>query len=344
MNDTSTKRAIGCVLLTALVGVGYGCVKRSETIRVEPDGTMHLLVEFEGDLEDVRQGGAMLNDPGPWTVEDQVVTKKDGNQEMHRRATLVLPPGTEVPTDYAGKDETLSEVALKFLTSLDIEQRPDGTYYHFKRVYRRRDSARIAYFRHKLVDESLEKLEDRKIEDLNPDEREQIARVLVEFEMIKTVVLAEAAADSMEPALRQDDWLAMHQVIQDVFRQVGSDRVIELLLMEGDEAEDQIELEVEKINAQIEVGINRILTERDPDGGLVQTFQAAVDRQRRLQAITEDLQDESFEVRLQLPGRIVGHNSLIGIRDDGQVEWEFDGQALNDRDQVLLATSVVERR
>ena len=341
--DISTRRVIGGVLLTALAGVGTGCVKRQETIRVEPDGTMHLLVEFDGDLDDVRQGGAMLNDAGPWTVEDQVVTNEEGDQEMHRRASLVLPPGAEVPTDYAGDDEKLSEVALKFSTSLDIEQRPDGTYYHFRRVYQRRDWARIAYFRQKFVDDSLEKLEDRKIEDLNATEREQIARALVEFEMIKNVVLAEAAVASIKPAVRQIDWLAMHRAIQDVFRQLETDRVIELLQMEGDEAQDQIELEVEKINAGIEVGINRILTERDPGGGLVQTFQAAVDHQRRLRAVTKDLQDEGFEVRLQLPGRIVGHNSLIGINDDGLVEWEFDGDALNDRDQVLLATSFVER-
>ncbi|MCP4251632.1 MAG: hypothetical protein GY778_31730 [bacterium] len=344
MNDKSRKPVIGCLLLTALAGAGYGCIKRSETIRVEPDGTMHLLVEFEGDLDDVRQGGALLNDPGPWTVEDKIVTKEEGKQEIHRRASLILPPGVEVPTDYAGRDEELSEVALKFSTSLDIERRPDGTYYHFKRVYRRRDWARIAYFRRKFVDESLEKLEDRKIEDLNADERDQIARDLVGFEMIKTVVMAEAAAASIKPALRQDDWLAMHQAIQDVFRQVETDRVIELLQMEGDEAKEQIDLEVGKINARIKDRIDRILTERDLAGGLGEAFWAAVDRQRRLHAVTEDLQDEGYEVRLQLPGRIVGHNSLVGIHDGGVVEWEFECDALNDRDQVLLATSVVERR
>jgi len=72
-----------CVLaLTAACLALVGCVKRSETMRVEPDGTAHLEAVFEGDPGDIRDGDAMLEDPGPWEVEDEIETKDDGEREL----------------------------------------------------------------------------------------------------------------------------------------------------------------------------------------------------------------------------------------------------------------------
>ena len=66
---------------------------------------------------------------------------------------------------------------------------------------------------------------------------------------------------------------------------------------------------------------------------------AELDQQRLGHSISEDLQDEAWEVYLELPGRLIGHNG--DTIEDGMVKWEFGGNALCDRDQVLMATSVV---
>lgn len=320
-----------------------GCVKRSETIRIEPDGTAHLEVVFEGDAGDIREGDAMLEDPGPWEVKDEIETKDDGEQELTRTATLIVPPGAEFPAHYAGNDGELAELALVFSTSLRIEERPDGTYYHFKRVYHRRDWAGIDYFRRKELEQGLKKLEEKDAAELTDVDRQDIANALLKFEAIKTIVLAEAAAGALGPPLPQDDWLAVHRGISEVFDRINPGQVMALLQLEGEEADAQIAAAVQQVTDDLEATIERILNQRDPSGAVARAFMDQYDRQRRRYAITEDLQDEVWGVALKLPGRVVGHNADSDDVDleNSVVEWEFEGETLNDRDHVLLATSVV---
>ncbi|MHC4063361.1 MAG: hypothetical protein ACYSUI_02510 [Planctomycetota bacterium] len=342
MNRTATP-PLSAILapVTACLALA-GCVKRAETIKVEPDGTVELHVAFIGDPEDVRDGDAVLNDAGSWTVEDKTRAKKDGGEELARVATLTIPPGREIPTHYAGGDAELAELALTMSTSLRTEERPDGAYYHFRRVYHRRPWARIAYFRHKLMDEPLEELDGGELDELSKPDQEKVAHALVSFETLKTIVLAEVAAEALDPPLHQDDWLGIHQAIKDVFGEIGTDRVLELLQMDGDEAEAEIEREVQQVNALIERRTRQILARRDPSGVLGQDFMDGLDRERQRQSISEDLQDEDLTVNVQLPGRLLGHNG--DTVEEGMVQWKFGCDAFNDRDHVLLATSVLTDR
>ena len=219
--------------LTAMLGLAVllsaGCVKRTETIKIAPDGTAHLEVVFEGDPGDVHQGDAMLAVPGPWTVADETEVDKEGKETLTRTGSLSVMPGDEFPTHYAGDDAELAELALDFSTSLRIEERSDGTYYHFKRVYHRRNWAPIDYFRRKLLEVGLKKIEDKDPAEMTDQDRQAVANALVSFEGVKTLVLAEAAAANLDPPLAQDDWLAVHQGIRQVFEEVDTDRIAKLL-------------------------------------------------------------------------------------------------------------------
>jgi len=151
MNQRTAGRSSAATMLAVgLMAVAPGCIKRSETIRIEPDGSAHLRVVFDGDPDDISEGDAMLNEPGPWSVKDTVELKDDGSEKLIRAATLTVQPGEKLPEQYCPGDSDLSDVALTMPTSLLIEERPDGTYYHFKRVYQRRDWARVDYFRQEL--------------------------------------------------------------------------------------------------------------------------------------------------------------------------------------------------
>jgi hypothetical protein len=55
---------------------------------------------------------------------------------------------------------------------------------------------------------------------------------------------------------------------------------------------------------------------------------------------TEDLNDEVFRLRLRLPGTVVGGN--YDKLEKGVAVWEFQGSALQDREIVLRAVSIVE--
>jgi len=328
----------------AAVALLAGCVKRQETITVLPDGSARVEAVFESeDLEDIPNGDALLEDPGPWTVEDQIETDDDGDQSLTRTATLTIPPGGEFPEHFAGSDADLAELALNFTTELWCEHRPDGTYYHFRRVYHRRDWARIDYFRHKYLEEPLKTLEEKDHAELTQQERQDIGDALVAIEGIKTLVLAEAAAEALEPLLPQDQRLAVDRTIRDVFEDIDTARVVELLEMEGEEAEAEIARAVQDVNERLLRAIGQTLDRADRSGTTTAVFMAQFERERQRYLITEDLKDENFEVTVKLPGEIVGYNTFGDADGDG-VEWEFEGDALYDRDVVLMATSVVRKR
>ncbi len=322
-----------------------GCIKRFETIRISPDGTADLQVVFKGTPDDIHDGDASLESPGPWTVKDELVEKaRDDEDELTRTATLTVEPGEEFPTHYAGDDAELAELALSMSTSLRIEPGPDGTYYHFKRIYHRRDLARVNYFRQAHLEDGFEKLEDKEPEELTDEDLHSIANAVVAFEGVKTLVLAEAAAESFDPPLPQEEWLAIHAAIAEVFQQVDLEEVARLLQMQDEEADAAIADAVREVSSAIERRITQILNRRDPSGLAAAMYLEQFDRERQRYAITEDLQDEAWEVTVQLPGTIVGHNSLGAQAEGGEIKWEFDGDCLNDRDQVLMATSVVEKQ
>lgn len=318
------------------------CLNRKEAIKVAPDGTIHLQVEFEGDPEDINSGDAMLADPGPWSVNDEIETDDDGDQTLTRTATLTVPPGQDIPTNFAGDDDDLAELALNFETSLRIEERPEGTYYHFKRVYHRRDWSHIHYFRRKFMEEELKKLEDTDFSELSEQDRGHVADALISFEAIKVLMLGQEAAEALEGTLPQEDWLAVHLGICEVFEELDRQLVADLLQLEGEEAEAEIAAAVEEVNEKLEARMEAALNRRDPSGRTHQIFKDQFERERRRYAITEDLQDETIEVVVELPGVLVGHNSLERDIEGGPVLWRFEGDSLNDRDVVLLATSVLE--
>ncbi|HUU85999.1 MAG TPA: hypothetical protein VM243_21085 [Phycisphaerae bacterium] len=319
------------------------CVEREETITIMPDGTIHVEVEFEGGVDDVTTGDALLEDPGPWTVNDTIKTDEDGDRTLTRKAALTVPPGADLPTHFAGDDDDLADLALNFTTAVRTEDRPGGTYYHFKRVYHRRDWSHVEYYRRTFLQDELKKLDGKDLADLSEQDRGTVAEALITFEAIKTLKIAEAAANALNETLPQEDWLAIHQGIRDVFEDVDRQDVVELLQLEGEEAAAEIDAAVRDVNQKLESTIESVLDQRDPTGLMRQTFMDQFERERRRYAITEDLQDENIKVVARMPGRIIGHNSISGDAEDGAVQWEFDGKALNDRDVILLATSVVEQ-
>jgi hypothetical protein len=55
---------------------------------------------------------------------------------------------------------------------------------------------------------------------------------------------------------------------------------------------------------------------------------------------TDDLGDDTFHLRVRMPGTIVGGD--YDAVEDGVAAWEFEGSTLRDRDRVLRVVSVVE--
>ena len=70
-------------------------------------------------------------------------------------------------------------------------------------------------------------------------------------------------------------------------------------------------------------------------------FFDAYDEEQARRAVTEDLDDETWEIRVEMPGEIVAHNATDC--DERGVTWAFPAKVLHDRDHVLMVTSRVTR-
>lgn len=335
-------RLLVAIWVIGLIFIMSGCIERTETIRVEPDGTVYLQVVFRGDPDDIQTGDALLSEPGPWSIVDTVQLQDDGSEKLVRTATLTVKPGERLPDQYCPENSDLSGVALSMPTFLRIEEKSDGTYYHFRRDYERRDWACIDYFRRKLVEHELEAIQGKKLADVPAEQRESLTRGLIEYEKAKVIELAWAANETLYPQLEQDQWLVLRQGIDDVYNRIDIKRIVEILQMKDQQAGEEIRHLTDEISLQIHRVISQTLSEVDATGLLGQQFVEQFEIERRRRMISEDLQDESWQVSVQLPGRLVGHN---GDYVEGNVViWKFAGDAINDRDQTLMATSVVAKK
>ena len=337
LNTAHSRRLVLCLTCCGVLSAMVGCLKRTETITVHQDGRVELTVTFDGDPGDVLGGDAMLSSAPGWKVADQRKKNDDGGEDLVRTGSLAIPPGGEWPDSYAGPGDVSADVCLRFPSTLTIERRDDGTYYHFRRTYKGRPWARINHTRDLIFDEEIEALAKKDPDELKPLEQQSLVRAMIEFEKAKAVEFAEQAADELGDALTQDRRLAVRAGIIQVYDAVSIPWAVDLLASPNNE--DRIEQEAAKLVERTNDAIESALLRGGVRSTVITRFVKVHDRVKRRFSVTEDLSDETWKVTLTMPGMIIGHNG--DSVQDGTVTWEFDGEALRDRDQVLMATSKI---
>ena len=113
-------------------------------------------------------------------------------------------------------------------TELTIEERRDGTYYHFKRSYLARPWAYVAQPR-EMVEEEIKGMDEREIDELSPGERRKIITTFAKIEVIKLEAFARAAFEDVAPHAPQDIWLDLHAALLSLVELLDYDRLIELM-------------------------------------------------------------------------------------------------------------------
>ena len=105
----------------------------------------------------------------------------------------------------------------------------------------------------------------------------------------------------------------------------------------------QLDAACERIGREVEAVIeSQCRNELAFDDQQVAALLRAIERQRHGFEVTQDLEDESFLVRVKLPGRLEGHNGVEV--DDGFVVYRFHGRDLRDREHRLVAITSREIR
>lgn len=344
-------RRIGlAALLPATLGLLSGCLERKETIEIDPDGTAHLTVELEGDPGDFAEGDALPEAVYGWNAKDEFQAKQEGKEKQTRIATRTIPVGEALPDAYVPERDPLYAVALRFPTTLQIDPQPEGTYYHFRRTYKAREWARF-----EVIDERtrsdfqegrsgqlpLDELTDRDPAELSDEERTRLVRLLIAIETNhREIHLADAVA-AVGDRWPQHYGLILRRTMLDYFKNVDVAPVVALLKqppgIERDEA-------VNALADQMLAGAHELLIGKALELGCsdesITLAQQAYHQSEQRRKITEDLQDEHWEVRVVLPGKLIAHNG-DEVDDDGAVTWSFPADAIKDRDHDLMATSFI---
>ncbi|MFO0861304.1 MAG: hypothetical protein U0570_12175 [Phycisphaerales bacterium] len=312
-----------------------GCLERKEKITVKPDGSASIALTFSGDRSDLEQGDAMPSQAGGWKVTITPDAKKP--EEATLEASRVFTPGALAQT-FATSPESAS-ISLAFPTEIRVEERPDGTYYQFKRVYRQRADARYTLARRELQrDPKKAKLLETPPEELSPADRLTLVSEFRASEVEKQhqFILAGIAA---APALPQQAGIRILNAATQASDAFDFASAMKLLDAPASKERDAaIVAAANSFFSALQTGIDQAIEREITDASLKAAFRAAMAHEKADRAVTEDLNDESFEVTLSLPGDLVASN---GETVDGSVSWKFDGIALMDRDQILLATSRV---
>lgn len=319
-----------------------GCLERTETITVESDGTVLIEAIYRTEQEGELYGGdALPSDAGGWLVELEEV-----DEEGQRRFTLfaegVFGPQTELPENYAVPGDPDTTLYLQFPTTVEIENRADGVYYHFHRLYPARAWAHIQALRELLIDEPTKDLKDKDQADYTPDDWKLIARSYTGFEAAKLLTFARAAYLETTPDRPQDDWLAVLGAFKTLQGELDVDAIAEVMLIEDEQERDEaIQREVrawqEKSFKTLEASL------RDSCGYAGSRMKSFMRRyQARLKdfEITSGLGDDAFTITVVMPGEIVGSNAAAASHD--HATWKFSGQRFRDRDVELMVTSRAE--
>ncbi len=332
---------VGFTVLS-LVTLTAGCLERKESIRVARDGSVALELEFTGDLGDFDTGDAMPQREAGWSVQRNEKTDDQGKTEVRLLASLSTACGEPLPDSFAARGDRNRDAALSFPTEVSIEQRPDGTYYHFKRTYQARQYARYAFLQRELETARLKELSAKDSADLSDEERGEFVRALQRIEGLKRAEFAFAAIEQARVGWPQDVGLIAQRAIREHFEQGETPRLTQLLRQPNSEQRDRdIQQLSRELIEQTRPVLRAALERQKIPARQIAAFFDALDAVEARDAVTEDLADESWKIRLELPGELIAHNA--DELDEGQLLWEFDAKSLHDRDKLLMATSRVAR-
>ncbi len=340
----STSKLITPRLVASLVGAlilaAGGCLERFEHITVKPDTSVSLESTFKGDASDIAEGDALPAPGGRWDVTDSLQQDASGDKgKLVRTATLEIPAGADIPGTYAENagDEAVS---LRFPTSVTTEPRAEGLCYHFKRTYRARPDASYNVTRHRLeADKDTRKLLDADPATLSPQDLSRLIDSFRAMEVDKQLAYLHAALGAI-PDRPQDVGLRIRASLIATSEKLDREHVAKLLQQPAsDERDREIASIANAFLADMKGATELALDAEKLTVGERKAFLAALDKERRSRAVTEDLNDERWEVRVRLPGTVIAHNA--DAIEGAELVWRFNSISFLDRDLDLEATSIL---
>lgn len=327
-----------------LAGLLAGCLERKETIRVTRDGAVSMHVELEGDPGDFDAGDPLPEKDSPWRADETTEKDADGKERRIRHADRHFAAGHELPDAYVEERDERYATALRFPTVVEIERKSDGTYYHLKRSYQARQSARYNVIREleSQLFEEVKAFGGKDPAELSVEDRTKIVEALRKAESAKQVEFLQAGVSAMEKRWPQHYGLLVRSALLAQYEKTDAREIAELLARpQSEERDARINRFGERMLAEGRDAVRETLQKLDVPSREIEQFFAAVEVEERRRAVTEDIEDDRWEVRVELPGDLIASNATR--IEDGVLIWSFGGRVILDRDHVLMATSFVGR-
>lgn len=324
------------------------CVERKEHLSIQPGGVVLYQAKFDADsLEELDTGDAVPRTQSGWLVQRERKEDDDGKVTHALVAEKAFGPRNPLPENFASKSDPNGDLYLQFPTTLVLEQRADGEYYHFSRTYSARPWAVIEALEERLLRAPLDDLDGLKPEHWTPEQRHRVVQALANFETEKMLVFAREAFRHVAPEAPPDGWLAMRSHVLDCLAGIDYQALAELLKpAETPVEQEQLDQTIKAESAEFQEKLMGHFKEAARDvaglnGSQAKHFLDELDRRRVAFEVTQDLGDEKFQIRVEMPGEIVASNATSV--EGGTATWEFDGQTIRDREHELLVTSRIPR-
>lgn len=346
-NPMCAKRiALAATILSASLSLFlHGCVKRTQTITVHADGGVDLVFEEEGDRKDMESGAPPMAARPGWQFDEQAEPHSDKDDEVRRTARITLPAGSPLPEVYPNNDSAGEALGVHHPAAVTVERRREGVYYHFRQVFKPISWAYLNYCTESILEPVMQKLEDQDVNNLPHDDKVKLVSALVETDLCKRLAGARRAVRAVHPPLTDDEWLMVRETITKVLQGIPTETVLAALEAnesaekENGSTPDALAELTRAVNRDVAEAVRRTLAEFNFPPDRMNAVLAALDEQARRAAIAEDYADESWEVRVLLPGRVLRHNAAT--LDGEYLTWKIDAEGIHDREVELLATSVV---
>ncbi len=316
-----------------------GCLERTETITVEPDGTVLIVAVFQTDQEgELYEGDAIPSDAGGWLVDLEEV-EKDGRRRFRLTAEGEFGPLFELPENYAVSGDPDAQLYLQFPTTVVIEDRADGVYYHFHRTYPARAWAHIEALREVLLDEPTKKLKDKDNDDFTSEDWKLVARSYTAFESAKLLTFARGAYLETTPDAPQDAWLDVLGAFETLQGELDLDAIAEVMQIDDkDQREEAIALAVKDWEERSFKTLDTSLRVFCGYGGArMKDFMRRYQSRLKDYQVTAGLGDDAFAITVVMPGEIVASNA--DEASSRRVTWKFSGRRFRDRRVELMVTS-----
>jgi len=345
--------------MAAALAAATGCLHRAEKITIGRDGRVTIEVEYKGDPGDFTGPDALPSKESDWDVtrtekakgpepaqpEEGKPAKGVPQTEVELTATRGFPPGAELPRTFAAPTDPDRDLYLDFPTTLKIEERPDGTYYHFRRVYSPRRWAYANFWKEAIFDEDMQKLAAKDPKELKRNDRIRVLKAFAEVEARKQVEFLREALAQCDPQLAADRFLRVRRALLDVYERIDWDKVLppELLTQDEEERDKQLQQEAERLIAEGHAeAVKSLRMHAGYEDAQVAAFEKAYARAQRYYQITESHDGHVFGLAIIMPGEVVAHNA-DEVEQDGTPTWSFGGVAFRDRPHEIMITSRVPR-